>query len=96
MSNLPKGHELDNNSKLQNVVTGIIFREYKPFTKEDIYTKVEKWCEGSPYGKDGAKRPMVNLDEMVENTLDTLFVIGSVKYDSIKKQYELDMNFPAV
>ena len=49
MSNLPKGNDLNDKGKLQNVITGMIFREFKPFSKEDIYTKVEKWCEGSPY-----------------------------------------------
>ena len=82
--------------KLQNVITGMIFREFKPFSKEDIYTKVEKWCEGSPYAKDGEKIQLLNLTEIIENTLNTLWVSGAVKYDRKNKTYELDIAFPAV
>jgi len=96
MSNIPKGHDLDNKGKLQNVVTGIILRECKPFSKEDIYTKLEKWCEGSPYDKGGIKRNTVNFYEMIEDVLIALFVRGCVRYDRKNKTYELDIGFPAI
>jgi len=96
MSNLPKGNDLNSKWKVQNVITGIILREYTPFSAEDIYDKVEKWCEGSPCAKDGVKRQTFDLPKMIRKTLNTLLVIGAVKYDRKTKTYELDIGFPGV
>lgn len=96
MSNLPKGEVLNNRSQLQNVVTGIILRQTDFFSKEEILIQVNNWCDGSDYSISGAKRGEVDVEKMIEETLNTLWSILAVKYNAEENKYKLSLSFPSI
>lgn len=96
MSNLPKGNTLKTLGDLQNVITGIILRQYKPFSKTNIYSQVEKWCENSAFDRKRESHLDVDVNQRIDDTLNTLHTIGAVKVDAKTHKYELTIGFPAV
>ena len=96
MSNLPKGEKLNQPYQLQNVVTGIILRQTTPFHKREILIKVDEWCEGSCFAKNGSKRNEVDLEMIIEETLNTFWVIGAVSYNYDDEMYKIILSWPSV
>jgi len=96
MANLHKGDNLNELWHLQNVITGIILRQSRPFTKDDILTQVDEWCEGSVYAKDGSKRNEVDVAKLIDKTMSVFFQIMAIRWNDYEKQmYELCLSFPA-
>lgn len=96
MANLPKGNTLKTLGDLQNVITGIILRQYKPFSKTDIYTQVEKWCENSVFDRKREDCLDVDVNKRIDDTLNTLHIIAAIRVDVKTHKYELTIGFPAV
>ena len=97
MSNLPKGDKLNELYQLKNVVIGIILRQYEPFTKGEILTQVDKWCEGSVYATDGLKRKEVDISKIIDETISILFSYTYIGWSDCEKQkYKLCMSWPAI
>ena len=96
MDNLPKGNTLKTHGDLQNVITGIILRQNKSFSKTDIYSQVEKWCENSVFDRKREDNLNVDMNQRIDDTLNILHTIGVVKVDVKTHKYELTIGFPAV
>ena len=96
MANIPKGNTLKTLGDLQNVITGIILRQYKPFSKMDIYSQVEKWCENSVFDRKREDNLNADLNQRIDDTLNTLYTIGALRVDVKTHKYELTIGFPAV
>lgn len=96
MANLPKGNTLKTLGDLQNVITGIILRQNKPFSKTDIYAQAKKWCEKSVFDRKREDRLDVDVNQKIDDTLNTLHTIGALKVDVKTHKYELTIGFPAV
>ena len=96
MANLPKGNTLKTLGALQNVITGIILRQYTPFSKMDIYLQVEKWCENSIFDRKREDNLNADLNQRIDDTLNTLYTIGALRVDVKTHKYELTIGFPAV
>lgn len=94
--NIRRNRQVKHKGDLQNVITSAILRQTDWFSKRDIYEKVEADIKFSTYGKYGKGRKSINLKEKIDETIDTLFIIDSVKYDSSRKKYHLKMSFPSV
>ena len=74
---------------LQNLVTSVVLRQTDDFTLEDIIERANKRLIGSKYLES------MELKECCEDTLNTLFLIGSISVTSGDK-YVLSMSWPAV
>ena len=96
MSNLPKGDHLNTIGDLQNVIAGIILRQYQEFSEQDILIQVENWCEGSCYASNGKKNQEVDVKNIIHSTLNILYMEGCVKFDRNQNTYSLSMSFPAI
>ena len=96
MANIPKGNALKTLGDLQNVITGIILRQYKPFSKTDIYSQVEKWCENSVFDRKRENNLNVDVNQRIDDTLNTLHTIATIRVDVKTHKYELTIGFPAV
>lgn len=95
MYELQRGNDLNNLRRLQNVITGIVLSQKGAFSNEDIYVQVDKWCEGSPYAVDGAKRGEVDIKAMVDETLNTLWGVNCLCFaDAEQKKVKLNATFP--
>lgn len=81
--------DVKTNADLQNLVTSVILRQTGDFTLEDIICKANMRLVGSPY------HASEELKARCADTLETLFLIGSISYTS-KGKYTLSMCWPAV
>ena len=96
MANIPKGDALKTLGDLQNVITGIILRQYKPFSKADIHAQVEKWCENSIFDRKREGYLDVDVSQKIDDTLNALHIIAAITIDVKTHKYELTIGFPAV
>lgn len=96
MANIRRNEEVRHRGDVQNLITSAILRQSDMFSKQDIYERVEQGLEKSGFAKDGVRRNEIDVKTMVDDTLNTLSIIGCVRYVSKQKKYELTMSFPAV
>ena len=87
--NIKYGIDVKTNSDLQNLVTSVILRQTDSFTEETIFSEVLKKLDGSVF----ANSP--DVKKRCDNTLNTLFSIGSIKFVS-DGAYILSIGFPSI
>ena len=96
MANIPRNEEVKHRGDVQNLVTGIILCQSTAFSEEDICACVEANLERSDFAQNGMRQDEIDVKAIVNDTLNTLFVIGCLTYDSKQNKYGLHMSFPAI
>lgn len=74
MCKVKYGAALKNESDVQNLIIGIIFRQQSFYRKDDIFNTVTKYIQGSSMVLD-----KLSIKKMVQDNLDLL-----VRFDRIK------------
>ena len=96
MANIRKNRDVKKHGDVQNVITSAILRTQGMFSKEDIYQQVENAVKFSCYGKYGKKRNQIDIQKMIDDTIETLWIIDCIKYFESENKYKLSMGFPAL
>ena len=96
MANIRRNEEVKHRGDVQNLITSIILRQSTAFSEEDIYACVETNLERSDFAKNGMRRDEIDVKAMIDDTLNTLFVIDCLTYDPKQGKYGLNMSFPAI
>jgi len=78
------------------MVTGIILHQCDSFSEEDIYSKVEKWCEGSAFDTKKTDSSSVQIKQTITKTIERLFNEMCLKPGDKEHTYKLSMSFPSV
>ena len=94
MANIRKNRQTRHKGDVQSLITSAILTQKGEFTRKDIFVKVHENLKYSPYGKYGKLRETINLGDMINNTINTLWVIDAIKSEGEK--YVLHINFPAL
>lgn len=94
MANIRKNSKIRHKGDVQNLITSAILTQKGEFTRKDIFMKVHENLKYSPYGKYGKLRGTIKLEDMINDTINTLWTIDAIKSDGEK--YVLHINFPAL
>lgn len=88
MAKIRKNRRVRNAQDVQVVITYAIFTQTRMFTKQDIEEKVEELLKFSGYGKSGMKRKQIDLPKMIEENLQILKLMRSIRYNCYERKYE--------
>ncbi len=89
MCKIKTGEEVKHRGDLQNVITSVILRQTGVFTKDAVVEQTRKQLIGSKY------ESSLDVNEMVTETLNSLFNVNAVKSDGHGK-YQLCASWPAI
>ncbi|MBQ8805936.1 MAG: hypothetical protein IJZ68_05585 [Bacteroidaceae bacterium] len=89
MCKIKTGEEVKHRGDLQNVITSVILRQTGVFTKDAVVEQARKQLIGSKYESG------LEVNEMVMETLNSLFNVNAVKSDGHGK-YQLCASWPAI
>lgn len=93
MANIPMYSRVQTDGDLQNLVTGIILRQDKPFTNDEIIEQVTEKLHGSYFETEGEA-----VKQKVLRTIQYMWMGGclrSFKFGEIPIRWRLTMSFPA-
>lgn len=96
MVNVPINRNVKSQKDVQNVITSVILRQKGMFSDKDVLEEVEAKLKFSAFGKYEKERKRVDVEGMVNTTIDALWRIMGLYFDREQAKYKLTIGFPAI